>query len=140
MTAADLLKDQLDDAGYQLTKVLEDMPEEALDKKLTPDCMSPREQVAHLCEAYEAFRINSAGGKYEWGTYKLDSPDTASLMKEFQSQRQGVVDQALKNPSEETIKHAHAYILGHDFYHVGQMCQARLAVQPDWNPYAIYRD
>ena len=140
MTAVELLKDQLDDAGYQISKVLEGMPEQGLDHKVTPASMTPREQVAHLCEAYEAFRINSAGGKYEWGTYKLSASDMASLTTEFSKQRAGAVDQALGNPTDENIKHAHEFIIGHDYYHVGQMCLARIAVQPDWNPYAIYRE
>jgi hypothetical protein len=139
MTATELLKDQLDDAGYQLTKVLEGMPEEALDKKLTPSSMSPREQVGHLCEAYEAFKVSAAGGKYEWGSYQPDNLETSLLVKELEAQRAKAVSAALNNPSDSTLKHAHEYILGHDYYHVGQMCLARLAVQTDWDPYAIYR-
>ncbi len=139
MNATDLLKDQLDDAGYQLSKVLEGMPEQAMDKKLTAGSMSPREQVGHLCEAYEAFKVNAGGGKYEWGSYAPSSTATPALIKEFQSQRSKAVDQALANPSPETIKHAHEYIVGHDYYHVGQMCLARLDVQPEWDCYAIYR-
>ena len=138
MDAKDLLKTQLDDAGFQLSKVLEGMPEDALNKKLTSDSMSPKEQVAHLCEAYEAFKVNSSGGKYEWGTYQVPTSDTKSLVEEFKRKRAEAVDQVMSNPTDETMKHAHEYILGHDYYHVGQMCLARLAVQPDWNAYAIY--
>ena len=140
MTATELLQDQMEDAGFQLSKVLEGMPEEAMDKKVTDGSMSPREQVAHLCEAYEAFKVNASGGKYEWGTYKAPATETAALVREFKAQRDDAVHQALSNPNPESIKHAHEYILGHDYYHVGQMCLARLAVQPDWNAYAIYRE
>ena len=139
MNATDLLHEQLDDAGYQLSKVLEDMPEDAMDKKVTRGAMSPREQVAHLCEAYEAFRVNSSGGKYEWGTYKPSAHDVGALVKEFEAKRAQAVSQALSNPSDETVKHAHEFILAHDYYHVGQMCLARIASQPDWDCYAIYR-
>jgi len=129
----------MDDAGYQLTKVLEDMPENALDKKVTSGSMSPREQVAHLCEAYEAFRVNAGGGKYEWGSYETPSTETAALMNEFKSQRAKAVDKALACSTPEEIKHAHEFIVGHDYYHVGQMCLARLEVQPEWDGHAIYR-
>jgi len=139
MNATDLLKEQMDDAGYQLTKVLEDMPEDALNKKVTSGSMSPREQVAHLCEAYEAFKVNATGGKYEWGSYKAPSSETASLINELKSQRAKAVDQAVTSSTPEAIKHAHEFIVGHDYYHVGQMCLARLDVQPDWDPYTIYR-
>jgi hypothetical protein len=140
MTAAELLKDQLDDSGYQITKVLEGMPESGMDHKVTPGSMTPREQISHLCEAYEAFKINSAGGKYEWGSYKAAAHETGALTAEFQAKRGEAVAAALANPTPETMKHAHEFIVGHDYYHVGQMCLARLAIQPDWNSYAIYRE
>ena len=139
MTAADLLKDQLDDAGHQLTKVMEGMPDKGLDHKITPDSMSPRDQIAHLCEAYEACKVNGAGGKYEWGTYKAPT-EKSELMSEFDKQRGAAVNQTLSNATPEAIKLASDYILGHDYYHVGQLCLARLAVEPDWNFYTIYRE
>src|SRR5689334_445661 len=99
MTATELLKDQLEDAGYQLSKVLEGMPEKGLDHKITPEAMTPREQVAHLCEAYEAYKVNGKGGKYEWGSYSAPSTDTAALNAEFAKQRLAAVDQALADES-----------------------------------------
>jgi hypothetical protein len=139
MTAAELLKDQLDDSGFQLSKVLEGMSEKCLDHKITTEAMTPREQVAHLCEAYEAFRVNSAGGKYEWGSYVAPSQDMAALKTEFEKKRGEAVAQAENNPTPETMKSACDFIVGHDFYHVGQMCLARLAIEPEWNCYSIYR-
>src|SRR5438309_8853909 len=139
MNAADLLKDQLKDSGYQLTKVLEDMPEQGFDLKVTEAAMSPREQIAHLAEAYECFSVNAGGGKYEWGTYKPASQETAALTAEFKKQRDKAVSAALADPSDEKVKLAHDYIVGYDYYHVGQICLARLAVEPEWDPYAIYQ-
>jgi hypothetical protein len=139
MTATDLIKDQLEDSGYQLTKVIEGMPEHGFDHKLTDGAMTPREQIAHLAEAYECFSVNAAGGKYEWGTYKAASADTAALTTEFMKQREKAVAAALSDSSDEKIKLANDYILGHDYYHVGQMCLSRLAVEPDWDAYSIYR-
>jgi hypothetical protein len=140
MTAHDLLKDQLDDAGYQLSKVLEGIPEEAMEFRATPGSMNAREQIPHLMEAYQAYIDQCAGRKYEWGTLRPKSTETKALIDEFAGQRSKAVDTALSTDSEEAIKGAHMYVLGHDYYHVGQLCQARLAVQPDWNSYAIYRE
>jgi hypothetical protein len=139
MTATDLIKDQLDDSGYQLAKVIDGMPESGFDHKLTDIAMTPREQIAHLCEAYECFSVNAGGGKYEWGTYTAETGDTAALTVEFSKQRQKAVSAALSDASDEKIKLANDYIVGHDYYHVGQMCLSRLAVQPDWDSYTIYR-
>lgn len=138
MTAQDLLKDQLDDAGYQLDKSLEGMSDHAMDQKATPTAMTPREQVAHLMEAYTAFNTSCEGGKHEWGSYQPSSMQMPALMEEFRSLRGKAVSKALEG-DEARMKEAHAFIVGHDYYHVGQLCQARLAADPQWDPYSIYR-
>lgn len=139
MTAHKLLEDQLQDAGYQLDKILEDMPAKTMDHKVTPGSMTPKEQVAHLMEAYEAFIETAAGRKYEWGSFHPASTEVSALMAEFKAKRAQAVAAALSTEDESMVIHAHKFITGHDYYHVGQMCLARLATQPDWDPYAIYQ-
>lgn len=129
---------QLTDAGNQIFKFCEGISESALDHRNTAGAMSPREQLAHLCECYEAYVTQAAGKKYEWGSYQAPNMDTPSLLSEFNAQRAKAVKLVEENPGDENLKLAHMYVLAHDYYHVGQMCQARLAVQPDWDPYAIY--
>lgn len=140
MTALTLFQAQLEDAGFQLSKVLEGMPETAMDLKATEGGMSPREQIAHLMEAYEAFLCQSAGRDYEWGTFKPSRSDSNGLIDEFQVQRGKAIAAALAKEDDASLLQANMYILGHDYYHVGQLCLARLAAQPDWNPYSIYRE
>jgi hypothetical protein len=139
MNAQKLFEDQLADAGYQLDKVLEDMTPACLDHKVTEGSMTPKEQIAHLMEAYHAFQENAAGRKYEWNTYRPASTDAVALIAEFKAKRAATVATALASDSDDKLITAHKYILGHDYYHVGQMCLARLATQPDWDPYAIYQ-
>ena len=31
------------------------------------------------------------------------------------------------------------FIVGHDAYHIGQLAQIRLALNPEWNAYSIYK-
>lgn len=139
MTAQDLFREQLDDAGYQLDKSLEGASDQTLDHRATPQSMTPREQVAHLMEAYTAFNEECAGRKYEWGSTQPSSMQMPQLMEEFRGARSKAVANALQG-DEDRMKSAHAFVLGHDYYHVGQICQARLATEPDWDPYAIYRE
>ncbi len=139
MTAHKLLEDQLQDAGYQLEKVLEDMPASTMDHKVTSGSMTPKEQIAHLMEAYQAFLETAAGRKHEWGSFHPASTDNAELVAEFKAKRTQAVGAALSTEDAAIVWHAHQFIIAHDYYHVGQMCLARLATQPDWDPYAIYQ-
>ena len=139
MTTHELLKEQLDDSGYQLDKAYEGMPEQGMDYKATEGCMSPREQLGHLMEAYEAYIQQTQGKKYDWGSFTPASSETGPLLAEFRDQRAKAAAAALASDSDEMIKSAHMYVIGHDYYHVGQVCLALLAVEPGWDPYAIYR-
>ena len=138
MTAQELLLQQLEDAGNQISRFCEGASEAVLDHRNTPNAMTAREQIEHLCECYQAYAMHAAGTKYKWGTYQAKSTATASLLNELAEQRAKAVQLVQNDASDENLKQAHMYVLAHDYYHVGQMCQARLAVQPDWDPYAIY--
>src|SRR5437016_2865546 len=115
MNAHTLFKTQLADAGYQLDKVLEGMPAACMGHKLSEGAMTPKEQIAHLMEAYHAFQESAAGRKYEWGTYKASSTETADLIREFKAKRATTVSAALASESEDKLIDAHKYILGHDY-------------------------
>ena len=138
MTAKELLEFQIDDAGYQLDQVLSGFPEAAMDHKAEGLTMTPRESISHLCEAYLALDKTIKGEKHEWGTYQPVDTSTASLLSEMKSLRDSAVAGSLTD-DDDKLKEGHAFIVAHDYYHVGQMCLARLAVEPEWNCYSIYR-
>lgn len=137
MDARELLFYQLEDAGYQLEQVLQDFPEAALDSKMPAGSMTPREVVVHLIEAYIAFDKSTRGEQHDWGSYRVSDCSTQGVMSEFRSTRSTAT--ANLGSDDQALKNAHAYIVAHDYYHVGQLCAARLAVDPEWDPYAIYR-
>lgn len=137
MNAKELLSKQIDDAGYQLTQALNGMSETAMDSKATPQ--SPREIVAHLCECYEAAIAQSEGREHEWGSYDAGDKSTPILLGNFQALRERAVEKVLAG-DDAAIWHGHQFIVAHDYYHIGQLCAARVADDPSWDTYAIYRN
>lgn len=138
MDARELLRKQIDDAGFQIEKVLESASEATMDFKATPSAMSPREAIVHLCECYCAATALAKGEKFEWGNYSPPSMETAPLIRTFQELRRGATEATLAVEGGD-LSVADHYIVAHDYYHVGQICQARIASDPDWNSYSIYR-
>lgn len=139
MTARELLTRQLEDSGYQLDQVLAGMTDADLDHRMTPPAMTPREQVAHLCEVYLAVLSELAGEKHAWGTFVLDDPTWSHLKGTFDDLRARAVAGVLGRDDERALHLACDFILGHDYYHVGQLAASRLVTQPEWDSYAIYR-
>lgn len=137
MTAQDLLRSQIEDSGKQLTAVLAGLTEGQADFKAVPSAMTPRELLIHLCEAYQAAITELAGGKHEWGSYAPPSTDWLPLVDTFQGLRSEAARAALSE-DDHGLKTGSAYIVAHDYYHVGQLCQARIALDPNWDPYSIY--
>ncbi len=138
MTGNDFIKHALDSLETQLTSCYNEISEVEMDHKITPDAMSPREIAAHLCEVYQAFSTEAAGGKHEWGNYDAGDRSTSIIIEKMFSMRKNVVDLALQSSDEATVKHAIDYIVLHDPYHVGQICLARIACNKEFNPYSIY--
>ena len=138
MTAAELTRYQLDDASFQLEKCLEPMTEAQLDTKATPQGMTPRDTVEHLCEAYEAYLASVEGREYQWGSFSIADKSKENLLKTFRELRTKAVQTAMDRTDEKDLKNAYAYLTGHDAYHVGQLCLVNLATNPDWDPYSIY--
>ena len=71
MTAQELLKIEMNEAEYQLGKVLEGLDEDRADAKPLATVMSPREQVEHLSEVYVAAAEQAAGQAHDWGSYSV---------------------------------------------------------------------
>jgi hypothetical protein len=139
MTAKELLQKQLDDAGYQLAKVIEGLPEELMDGRSCPSAMTPRDSLAHLCEAYQAAISGTQGVKHEWGTFKIEDTSTANLIKVFNEMRARAVEAVLASDDPKWLWGAHLYMVAHDYYHVGQLASLRVDQTPTWDPYSIYQ-
>jgi uncharacterized damage-inducible protein DinB len=138
MTAADLIKYELDSVGYQLTQVFAGIPEAAHNARACGTGMTSREMLEHLCEVYQAMLTESGGGKHEWGSYSIEDKSWPSLMATMERLRGEAVAAALASSDETRLKSAAQYLVLHDAYHVGQMSLVRMESDPSWNPYCIY--
>lgn len=139
MTLKELITYQIDDAGYQLEKVLEGFPEALVDYHVPEIAMSPREIVGHLCEAYQATITMVEGGTHEWGSYQAPTKDWGPLLAVFTDLRAKATAAILTLDEEKAAKDANAYIIAHDYYHVGQLANAKRVAVPEWDGYSIYR-
>ena len=139
MTATELLTIQLADASYQIEKVLEGVQEGQLDVKLCPTSMSIRQQIEHLCEVYTAVDEESRGLKHAWGEYVIQYDSFDELKTKFNGLRAKALGLVANPASSEAFELASAFMVGHEYYHVGQIASLRIATEPTWNPYSIYR-
>jgi DinB family protein len=138
MTAQELLKIQIDDAQFQLSKVLDGIPEAELDAKPLPTMMSAREMAEHLVEVYIAAGEQAAGQSHEWGSFKAADTSWGPLTAELWKEREAAAAAILASSDPAVLGAGAAFLASHDSYHVGQLCALRLALNPDWNPYSIY--
>lgn len=138
MTANELLKKQIEDVSYQLSKVLEGVDESALDFKIGPTAMTIREIVEHLCEVYTAVETESKGASHEWGSFSIEDKSWSNLTVHFQALRAKALEIVEAAEDEKAILNASAFVVAHDYYHVGQIATLRLATDPAWDPYSIY--
>ncbi len=130
MTARQLLEFELDQVAKQIEVVLSDLPDERYDVKCSPVGMSPREILAHLCEACDAFVCYAKGEKYTWGSLVVETPNLATWRRYREAAVAAVTD--------ENLKLAYDFLVGHENYHVGQLAQVRLQIQPEWDTNEIY--
>lgn len=137
MTAKELLQSLVDNAGFQLTQCFSGVTEEQADLKLHDDSMSFRVTAAHLAECCFAVLEHVEGREHKWGTFEPKSAAFAPLVEEWQELRARAVA-ATVSEDEKLIGLATDYIVGHDFYHVGQLVALRLSFDKDWNSYSIY--
>lgn len=138
VTAKELLKYELDQAGKQIEACLDGMPEAGYSAKCSQNGMTTIEILEHFCEAYTALAAACQGEKYEWGSFAIEDKSAANVTGVFRELRAKAVDACLKGDDDASLQHAYDYVVGHDNYHVGQLVLLRLQVQPDWNSYAIY--
>jgi hypothetical protein len=137
MTASELLQFQLDETGKMLRRAFDGVDDRSADFEIG-GMMSPRKQAAHLIRCYRACEDVSKGKEPAWETYDVDDSDWGSLMQLMEPDRSRAVSGVTDD--RKSIENANTFILGHDHYHIGQLCAIRLAMDPDWNAYAIYGD
>jgi hypothetical protein len=138
MNALELLEYEINQVGKQIDACLNGMSESCMDTKCSPAGMTPREILGHLCDAYEAHVVTMRGEKYEFGSFQIEDKSTANLRRIFADQRAKAVKVALSNSEDETLHEGYDYIVGHDNYHVGQLCLSRVQDDPNWDYYSIY--
>ena len=139
MTTVDYVRYQLDDLGFQLNACFGAIGEDLLELKLTPQSMTPRETVEHLCEAYLAFLAHVEGEKWNWGSFSIADRSKPNLMETLHEIRGRATTAACADEKDEDrLKTAHAYITAHDAYHVGQLSLLLVNHNPAWDPYSIY--
>ncbi len=137
MTAAELLKKQVEESGFMLTQVFEGVTEETADAK-NANLMTPRETALHLCECYLMLETRVRGEEYKWGTFAPSGTTWSEIQSELFQIRGRAAEAALTKGDDQSLWRLNGIIVGHDQYHVGQMCAIRLASDPDWNAYSIY--
>ena len=138
MTLHDAMKYQLETSAKQVDKVLEGLNGDQWDAKVRDDLMSPKEAVVHLTECYIAAQEHAQGKSHDWGSYIPSDDDPNALLNEMRGHRSRAWADLLAKADEDSFKAASDYIVLHDAYHVGQLAALRLAITPDWDPYAIY--
>jgi len=138
MDAKQLMLYQLESSAHQVDAVLKGLNEDEWDAKVRDGCMTVRETVSHLTECYIAARKDIGGQPHEWGAYVPADDSPAAIVNEMQAERQKVWEALMDADIEKAGKVATQFIILHDAYHVGQLCAVRMAVEPAWDPYAIY--
>lgn len=137
MDATELIRWQLDQAGYQVSQVYAGISPEQWDTKPTDEGMSLRESLVHLADCYVAVVAKLGGNEPAWGTTQLPAEPEAAL-SEMQALRTAAVSALLESPGDEGLQHATDFIVLHDAYHVGQVALIRMKLG-GWEPYSIYR-
>ncbi len=137
MTTNEFVVRQIRDTGNQVRKSLFDLPEEHWNARINDQAMSPAETLAHLTECLLAFQASTEGREHAWGSYAPSDTGPQGLMNAWEAERGKVLEMA-ESLSEEHLGHASDFVALHDAYHVGQLCNLRLLLNPEWNAYAIY--
>lgn len=114
------------------------LPDTLHNDRIHETAMSPAEAVEHLLQVRAAFAASLRGESWDWsqpfssGIESLD--DRISALKEQTASLLEKVDFGNAQQVESLI----GYFPAHDNYHVGQICQLRMAREPEFNPYSIY--
>ena len=138
MTAKELIQSLVDNAGFQIEQCCAGITEEQADLKVHEDAMSFRVTIDHLCECCVAAVRSAAGREHAWGTFKANSTTFAALLEEWRELRKVATD-ALVSDDDKLIGIAADFIVGHDYYHVGQLVSLRITFDKGWDWYSIYK-
>jgi uncharacterized damage-inducible protein DinB len=136
--ANNVMQKVLEYSGHQLFGVLKGFPENAMDVRPTPQAMTPRETLEHLCDVYASYVALADGKPYEYGSFRAPDRSTPALIDLVRSMREQAVQKALSATENKPVSAGVDYIALHDAYHVGQLALARMSAEPDWDPYSIY--
>ncbi len=138
MTAHDFAESLLNESEFQLFASLKDVSESDFTAKPIPVVMSMRECVEHLIECCKAVQAMVAGEKYNWGSYKLEASSMSDALDTFRTERAKAKALSLEH-FETKPSLAKDFLIAHEFYHVGQICSLRHALNPEWDSYSIYQ-
>jgi uncharacterized damage-inducible protein DinB len=138
MLASEFASSQAEDCLHQLSACFKDVNDEHATQKPVECMMSIRETALHLMEAYTAIEKAAKGEKHEWGSFSDPGGDFASLIEKFHTARAVAVAAALASmdTNQSLIKD---YVIGHEYYHVGQLVSLRLMLDSNWDHYSIYK-
>lgn len=139
MNAIKLLSHQLEDTTFQIAKVLEGVKESDLDFRIAPSARTILEQIEHLCEVYTAVEEQSRGEHHQWGAYVIEDKSWSNLLATFTTLRSKAIEIVSSPQSEKELFTASDFMVGHEYYHVGQIASIRIATDPAWDPFCIYR-
>lgn len=134
-----LLNEIFEDSCFQLEKVIDGLTEAEIDVKPLPTLMSVRETVVHITECCVAAKKHLVGQTHDWGTYKPEDPSWDGLTTELWAQLTQATEAILATDDESLVIGTLPYLAPHTYYHVGQIAAIRLALNPEWNSYSIYR-
>lgn len=132
-------KGSLATARYQLEKALDGMSSDQCAMSPMTTLMSASQTMEHLCEAYTACEAALQHKTHEWGSYQSGLSDPDALKAHMFELRDRVTAMVTESQDERAYALASDYILQHDAYHIGQLCACRIALDPEFNPYAIYQ-
>jgi uncharacterized damage-inducible protein DinB len=138
MLASEFASSQAEDCLHQLSACFKDVNDEHATQKPVECMMSIRETALHLMEAYTAIEKAAKGEKHEWGSFSDPGGDFASLIEKFHTARAVAVAAALASmdTNQSLIKD---YVIGHEYYHVGQLVSLRLMLDSNWDYHSIYK-
>lgn len=134
----DLFSNIFDEAGSQLSRVLDGFPAAAFEKRNLEQEMTPAETVAHLTECHIAGQKELRGEQHDWGSYEPQEASIAEKVARLEAERASFKAAVVAAGNPEAVKAGVNYGAAHDFYHIGQLCTLRRVADPEWDPYSIY--
>lgn len=137
MTARELLLKQLSDSENQLVQAMAGLDSEHAEARVNPEGRTIRELVVHLGEASLAMLAAYEGREHEFGSWTPEDRSWAGTKAAWKQLRDEAV--AKLPEDDESLWAAAQYLVGHDYYHVGQIVAARLDIHPEWDAFVIYR-